>query len=62
MVRIKKEVENKTKTYLQRPNITTYLQKLNMFMSKEHIYIYTWKKWEAETRARGKRDIGQCFS
>ena len=36
------EVENKTKTYLQRPNATTYLQKLHMFMGKEYTYIYTW--------------------
>ena len=39
-VGIKREVENKTKTYLQRPNVTTYLQKPNMFMGKEHVHIY----------------------
>ena len=66
-VGIKREVENKTKTYLQRPNVTTYLQKLHMFMGKEHTYIYTWKnrKPKLGTGAKGaldnvsaKREVG----
>ena len=32
MIGTKREVENKTKTYLQRPNVTTYLQKTS------HVY------------------------
>ena len=48
----------KQKTYLQRPNVTTYLQKLHMFMGKEHTYIYAWKnrKLKLGTGAKGELD------
>ena len=61
-VGIKKEVENKTKTYLERLNLTTNLQNLTCLQVR-NTYIYTYReKWEAETRDRAKRVIGQCFS